>query len=346
MNLIGYKYLRYNGRRDGISEEIIEKANRIDPNAVRQAQYDRTSFDDRMAIDDYILFNVFVLVYKPRFVTGMNLELSNRVPVDIRNGFYSISPSFLPSWQKGIESLSAGITINQFGDSNVNITKINEAMTDIEDNIYFDMALRAWFHLISDPTCKLILYFSHIDPINRAANLLIDFNPVILIGENSTEEERSRDVKAFNDPHSNVRVLVSNISVGGVGISLHDTAVRPQDRRPRIMYISPTYNIQHVFQATGRIVRHGMTSPATIRIFYGHPGNLSTDDKIAFNNVFRIFDILARKSETTWKILDETSISQLRMPSNYDMVVEGVIINNEVTNRGITNSVPDNEVIP
>lgn len=346
MNLIGYCYLRYNGRRDGISEEIITKASAIDSEAVTRVLGDRTSFDDRMTLDDYFLFNIFVAVYKPRFITGMNLEQSNPVPVDIRNGFYSISPSFRPAWQLAIDSLSAGIITNEFGENKVNLTKINEAMIEIENNIYYDMALRGWFHLLSDPTCKVILYFSHIDPVNWAANLLLEFNPVILIGENSSEEDRSRDVAAFNDPHSNVRVLVSNIAVGGVGISLHDTAVRPADRRPRIMYISPTYNIQHVFQATGRIVRHGMTSPVTIRIFYGHPANLDLAND-SFGNVFRIFDILARKSETTWKILDDTSISQLRMPSNYDIVVEGVIASDgTISNRGITHSRPADNLIP
>jgi hypothetical protein len=325
MNIIDNVNLREKGKYTVDVDQIIAKARQVDNNATEQALADKTSFTEYdNQRDQEIVYKVFLYVYKPRFINGMNLQIVG-VPYDVRNGFYFISKDFYNNWRQAIRDLESIAGMNVNGVTTINIREYTLVAQKIELNIAYDIALRAYYHLMLNDKCKLIIYMNYLEAINIVQNLLINFNALALNGSISKIEERDKIVDYFNDPHSNVRVLVANTIVGGVGLSLHDTATNVEDQRPRIMYIAPNYNIQGVYQATGRIIRQGMTSPSIVRIFYGHTIYQKYDNKNAETlPEMKIYNALARKSKITYMMLDSHSLAGLKMPANYDFVMEGI----------------------
>ncbi len=64
--------------------------------------------------------------------------------------------------------------------------------------------------------------------------------------------ERDADIDAFQANRNHVCVVMTQ--AGGAGISLHDL-----NGRPRVSFITPSYNAQHIIQCLGRIHRVGGT---------------------------------------------------------------------------------------
>lgn len=74
------------------------------------------------------------------------------------------------------------------------------------------------------------------------------------------DAEREENVQLFQNNTN--KVIVCNIAAGGVGVSLHDTT----GERPRVSFISPTFDTKAYIQTLGRIHRAGGKSPATQKI--------------------------------------------------------------------------------
>lgn len=83
----------------------------------------------------------------------------------------------------------------------------------------------------------------------------------IIFGQ-QTREERDDAIEAFNSDRS--RVIVCNISSGGVGISLQDL----NGVYPRVSIISPGYSAQMIIQALGRIHRANGKTAVRQRIIF------------------------------------------------------------------------------
>ena len=75
-----------------------------------------------------------------------------------------------------------------------------------------------------------------------------------------TEAERKESIRLFQD--GEVGIIICNIQAGGVGVSLHDL----DGSRPRINFISPTYNAKDLKQSLGRSDRLGAKSPTVQKI--------------------------------------------------------------------------------
>lgn len=82
-----------------------------------------------------------------------------------------------------------------------------------------------------------------------------------LIHGDQTIDERQINIDNFQSNRTNI--LISIITAGGVGISLHDL-----HGKPRMSIISPSWTATDVVQALGRIHRAGSKSPALQRIVY------------------------------------------------------------------------------
>ena len=82
-----------------------------------------------------------------------------------------------------------------------------------------------------------------------------------IIGGQS-DKNRQADITAFNADEK--RILIANISAGGVGISLHDL----NGKFPRASIISPNYSAFQLVQALGRIWRQGGLTKSYQRIVF------------------------------------------------------------------------------
>jgi superfamily II DNA or RNA helicase len=73
-------------------------------------------------------------------------------------------------------------------------------------------------------------------------------------------KEREDSVQKFQS--NEIRVVICNISAGGVGVSLHDV----HGGHPRISFVNPTFSVTDYVQCLGRIHRAGAKSPAVQKV--------------------------------------------------------------------------------
>jgi superfamily II DNA or RNA helicase len=77
-----------------------------------------------------------------------------------------------------------------------------------------------------------------------------------------SDRQREENIQAFQRDEQ--RIIIVNIAAGGVGISLHDL----NGRFPRTSLICPTWRIDELIQAIGRIWRAGARSKAIQRFLF------------------------------------------------------------------------------
>ena len=85
-----------------------------------------------------------------------------------------------------------------------------------------------------------------------------------IIQGDQTKEQRDTNVGLFQSDRS--RVIVCNLSAGGVGVSLHDIL----GNYPRLSLISPSYSATHMKQVLGRVWRAGGKSKSIQKIIYAN----------------------------------------------------------------------------
>jgi hypothetical protein len=115
--------------------------------------------------------------------------------------------------------------------------------------------------------------------------------------------KRKSIVKMFNEDPTK-RLILINTAVGGIGISLYS----PHTTSPRLMLLSPSYKLLDVTQAAARIFGPGMTSDATVHMFYGlGVGARETG----------ILSALARKTQVLKGTLEDEVTNELVLPGDY-----------------------------
>ncbi len=155
-------------------------------------------------------------------------------------------------------------------------------------------------YLESDSTCRVVIGVHYLDTMFTLENNLRKYNPVLLHGK-MDEPEREESIDRFQG--GKCRLLICIARVGGVGISLHDTV----GDSPRVMLLSPTFNLIDTHQATGRVYREGTKSKTIIRMIYANVGDQERG----------ILRVLIKKSRTLRAILEEYTRQDVILPIDY-----------------------------
>jgi SNF2 family DNA or RNA helicase len=98
--------------------------------------------------------------------------------------------------------------------------------------------------------------------------------PIAQIHGTQNATERQSEIESFQQ--NKKKIIVSTISAGGVGISLHDTT--NEGTAPRSSIISPSFSAVELRQTLGRIHRSGQKSKSLQRIIFASG---SIEDKIS-----------------------------------------------------------------
>jgi superfamily II DNA or RNA helicase len=106
---------------------------------------------------------------------------------------------------------------------------------------------------------SIVIFVNFTQTLKTLADLL-DTN-CLIYGEQTTEQ-RDQNISDFQE--NKEKIIICNISAGGVGISLHDIYGKHQ----RISLISPTWNAVDLQQCLGRIHRVGGKTKSLQRIIY------------------------------------------------------------------------------
>ena len=163
----------------------------------------------------------------------------------------------------------------------------------------FEMLERAKVETLVDISCrtlgskkqsKVLLFLNFLGSIDRAKQLFEEkgYKVATLTGKTSVDWRKAIQDK-FQEPSNVLRVLVSNITVGGVGIDLDDK----HGDYPRYAFFNPNYKFIDILQATGRVCRANTMSTPTVRLLYSGAGER------------RILENISTKSLTTKNTLKQ-----------------------------------------
>jgi superfamily II DNA or RNA helicase len=252
-----------------------------------------------------LCYRLFVDILMPVIASSMPpLELETEK--DVKNGYYNMTPVDAEALNRAITELSQAARYNPltqtYDSKNASWGAIQTAQIHSETAKIGIFARLTRQNLVSDPQCKVINCVNYINTIHTLARELAEFNPVIMYGE-TPQRERNRIIERFQTDPS-CRLIIANTQVICESISLDDKV----GNAPRYTYISPSYSILRLHQATGRTHRDGTRSKATIRFIYGKIGSRETS----------ILNALSRKN----KVLRETLTVQvehgMKFPGEYE----------------------------
>jgi len=286
-------------------KELINICYHYDPLTTR-AMLGYQRIDRNMAYE--LCYYLFLDILKPKVVSSMPNPKIDFIK-DACNGYYNMTIEDLQLLYDGITLLKRSTRFNEKNDSvnlkSGNWADITAALMMIEKSKLNTMVRLAYTTLKENPKAKVILYFNYLDSINKVAEFLSEFNPLVLTGK-TTKKERTDFINKFQCPTEEYRLLISNPKVGGVGINLDDR----DGNWPRFMYVIPTYSSIDLHQATGRIYRITTKSKATIRFIYSKQ----------LTNETNILNALSRKAEVTKETLYDAS--DILFPGEYPPFVE------------------------
>jgi hypothetical protein len=250
-------------------------------------------------------YTLYTDVIKETISGSMEPVIYADAKFDIKNGFYDVGTD-RDRLRKAVKALMRNVNYDKKEDNNLEpIVNPNLALmkllVEVENSKVEGFVRKALEVLKANNRNKVIISLNYTSTLYAIYDKLLDYDPLILNGDIKKDIDRWETIYEFNnDP--DMRVLLMNTEVGGIGIDLHDT----DGRYPRFMFISPSYKMINIVQAADRIYRTGSKSDATVRVFYG-----SGKDTIEMN----ILNALARKSIVTKGVLDKNNNTVF--PSDY-----------------------------
>ena len=231
---------------------------------------------------------------------------------DAKNGFYRLSSQQQKELKKELTHLKKAVGYNsengEVDQSKGEFGALTRVLQNIEKIKVETFARLVTGVLEANPKAKAVVFMFYKDPMKTLYDSLIKYKPMKMDGQTKAKD-RDTIVSKFQEDNSKHRLLITQIKVGGIGISLDDR----NGNYPRYAFITPTYFFIDLYQATGRIYRTSTMSTATIRMVYGY------DDKnqeIATES--KILDAMARKSEVAKNMLANPEAERMPFPGEYE----------------------------
>ena len=253
------------GTRPGY-DEIVQHCRAVAPQATQGRAFASSAIQVAPAVLHENVYHLFTQAVLPALSSSMPDPV---LPSKMSNVYYKVlNPTLVARLQKSQAGLAQAVRFDPTQQTvrmdSSSIAAVNRACMDHEWALAEVAVREAWAWLEKVPTGKVIvftnykqtLYFVH-HHLEKAGVKAVKYEGKMTTGQ------RVVAVRAFQEDDS-TRAFVSNLSCGGVSISLHDVLAP----RPRLVLIFPTYKILDVYQATGRAVRRGMRTEADVRMIY------------------------------------------------------------------------------
>jgi hypothetical protein len=294
--------------------ELITNLEELDPEETEKLVLECTPFNKQNVSE--FCFLAFTEIIVPLFTSAMPSPVID-YPKDVGNGYYRFEEETqrekLIAAIHQLEKASAYNSGNGTVDyGNANMGMITIALKEIESAKVPLFIRKARENLSSDPKCKVVLFFNYTSSVDEVVEALgKDYETVVYDGRLNTRKQEDKALSAFQN--GSARLFVGNLKKGGIAISLHDT----EGDKPRYCYISPTYSIIDMHQASNRVWRYGIKSAATIRIVYGFIG-----EGILRMKESKILNALSRKTENMKKILKQQAKEGVLFPGEYPEYIE------------------------
>jgi len=291
-------------------DQVINKAKSLDLETTNKIL--KTFILDKKTASP-LCYDLYDKVIKHYLSSSMSLKYQTKeiiITKDACNGYYEMEPNDIELLHKGV-SLLARSTRYREDTGTVDLRlgnwgEITQALIMIEQS-KVNVAIRLVKQdLLSNPDCKVILYFNFIEDMKTLCDKLSEFNPLLMYGQTKLKK-RDQIIQKFQSDNNDYRLLISNARVGGVGIDLDDHT----GNHPRFMYIIPSYNFIELHQATGRVFRNTTKSSPKIRFIYSKQYPKETS----------IINALSRKAEVTRNMSYDPTDN--KFPDDYSTYIEG-----------------------
>lgn len=257
-----------------------------------------------------IILTLYKKIIMSRVMSGMK-EIELPYERDIKVCYYNTKPEETKLIKEGEQYLKKAASIFADEERNIDSTVafgyMQQAIRLLENGKMPVIFRKTMEILRTAPTSKIIIYLWHIDQMKIMQNMFLNAGiyTELLYGE-VKKVDRLKIINRFQEPNTNLRVLISNPRVGGVGIDLDD-----QDGNyPRYMFLIPHYFFIYIYQSLGRIYRANTKSKATIRFVYSKN----------YLQEIKVLDALARTSKN---LRDLTNATDIKLPGEYDKYYEG-----------------------
>jgi hypothetical protein len=319
----GHQYAGTNEMQDYITANFPDNA------YFRQTQRDVTQEIVEFGVTQYIqyaeraktfAYRWFVEVFKPNVCSSMRAPpRSSQYQLVKYNGVYrceEASRAFQERIDRAVEQLQEvanqmaeyRITIRQTRRGGPEFQQMMGAMTFMLMQLEMakvDMFRRLAIDALQAPNQKVVIALNYTDSINELAELLTDYQPLILDGRVPLKK-RIQVLNDFQAPNADRRVLIGNFSVMCTGIDLDDK----DGRFPRICYASPNLNSINIYQLGHRFMR-GLDTKSSATIIMVYSDNPRER---------RLIESLGRKGEVMKRILKEQSDQGVVFPCDYPTI--------------------------
>lgn len=230
-------------------------------------------------------------------------------PLDIKSGYYKLDEEA----RLKVEEYFADLREKLKHDPNKDTVKINTAglaalgyfMEKIEFTMAPTFARLAKEILDRDPRAQVAIFLTYHRAIDLVKELLAEYRPLSMTGKDPGKK-RPKIMDSFQSGES--RVIVAGLTVGGIGVNLHDT----HGGRQRYELISPDYKSIALHQAVYRVYRVGIKSPAVVRLVFAEGAQ-------GYKN---LLDCLARKATVLGELTPEQVNAGVKYPGQYDDIYE------------------------
>lgn len=294
---------------DGL-EQLKSFANMIDPLKYQCMLPSIPPTNNRSAVKTaFMLYKNFV---KPNISSSMPklvvFDGSTVIEPDAKNGYYNFDVGDLRKLQTGKDMLMKAFSMsNERTIDSHTAPDLGNSQTAlaIMENAKLSVIERLVRNILSRPHDKVVVYLNYLDNIDDLVTMLVVYLPEILVGATKVPV-RDQIISKFNQPNDECRLLICGITVGGIGINLHDT----HGGFPRTSLIVPSYYFSRCHQAAGRIYRQGCKSIPIVRFIYAKNADSETI----------MLDSIARKTNIVKKIVSEEDASTF--PGDYMSIIE------------------------
>ena len=185
-----------------------------------------------------------------------------------------------------------------------NIGDVAKGLVTIELAKAYVTAQLALSYLRAPNNFKVVIAFNYYESLDVVASLIPSSYGVLVVTGRTSDRDAS--IELFQDNDNKHRVLLITSTVGGVGISLHDT----HGGFPRALLVMPSYTLLQLIQVVYRVYRVGTKSPAYVRIIYAE----------ARYREESLLAAIRRKSEVLSDVITPLTGSRVRMllPGEFD----------------------------
>lgn len=266
---IRYDHLSKKTDTTGILQ-AYERAKMLDPLAAGlENSWNKTSVE-RWCIRWY------ESIFGPNYSSSMsNIERVSEL-LEMKNIFCQISDSDKKIMESVIQDYNEAQNLIGVEQSN-KLRVASLASQNVKIEACIELARR---QLIEVPKCKVILFMFYVDKMQYIVDRLSEFGAGCLRGD-VPGKKRTEIVERFQQNNLDMRVLVAQQKVGGVGLNLDDV----HGDFPRYVYIIPNHFFTDLYQAKGRTIRQTTKSKTYVYFVYvdGYDSEIRLLNKLVKN---------------------------------------------------------------